>query len=146
MKERSSEESKEKARERYHRNPKPKLTAEEERYHQNSDRKQSAEWEKYHKNPEPILSLKWQRYNENKAAMNSEEHRDGSIDSPAKIMRLQERPTDQHAARSKCYRKDNGLRKISTNKPQRYVYTLYVRIRLSDTIRILNMYMHACIL
>ncbi|KAL5478214.1 hypothetical protein EMCRGX_G025113 [Ephydatia muelleri] len=34
-------------------------------------------------------------------------------------MRLQERPTDQHAARSKCYRKDNGLRKIPTNKPQR---------------------------
>ena len=134
MKERSSEESKEKARERYHRNPKPKLTAEEERYHrnpkpkltaeeeryhQNSDRKQAAEWGKYHKN----LSLKWQRYNENKAAVNSAEHRDGSIASPAKIMRLQERPTDQHAARSKCYRKDNGLRKISTNKPQRYVRT-----------------------
>ena len=46
------------------------------------------------KNPEPILSLKRQRYNENKAAMNSAEHRDGSIASPAKIMRLQERPTD----------------------------------------------------
>ena len=38
LKERSSEESKEKARERYHRNPEPKLTAEEERYHQNFDR------------------------------------------------------------------------------------------------------------
>ena len=55
-------------------------------------------------------------------------------------MRLQERPTDQHAAR---YRKGNELRKASTNQPQRYV-----RIRLSDTIRILgrmNMYMYACI-
>ena len=118
MKERSSEESKDKARERYHRNPKPKLTAEEERYHQNSDRKQAAEWEKYQKNPEPMLSLKRQRYNENKAAVNSAEHRDGSIASPAKIMRLQERPTDQHAARSKCYRKDNGLRKIGMHKCQ----------------------------
>ena len=104
------------------RNTSTKLTAEEERYHQNSDRKQPAEWEKYHKNPEPILSLKRQRYNENiKVAMNSAEHRDDSIASPAKRMRLQERPTDQHAARSKCYRKDNELRKISTNKPQRYV-------------------------
>ena len=86
LKERSSEESKEKARERYHRNPEPKLTAEEERYHRNShrnsDRKQAAEWEKYHmqeRYPEPILSLKRQLYNENKAAMNSAEHRDGSI-------------------------------------------------------------------
>ena len=135
MKERSSEESKEKARERYHRNPKPKLTAEEERYPQNSDGKEAAEWEKYHKNPKPILSLKRQRYNENIAAMNSAEHRDGSIASPAKMMGLQERPTDQHAARSKCCRKDNGFRKISTNKPQRYTYA---RIRLSDTIRILT--------
>ena len=55
LKEWSSEESKENARERYHRNPEPKLTAEEERYHQNSDQKQTADWEKYHKNPEPIL-------------------------------------------------------------------------------------------
>ena len=64
LKERSSEESKEKARERYHRNPKPKLTAEEERYHRNSDRKQAAEWEKYHKNVTPsqyYLTLKRQR-------------------------------------------------------------------------------------
>ena len=89
LKERSSEESKEKSRERYHRNPEPKL---------------AAEGEKYHNNPEPILSLKRQRYNENKAAMNSAEHWDGSIASPAKRMRLQERPTDQHAARSKCHR------------------------------------------
>ena len=111
LKERSSEESKEKAR---------------ERYHQNSDHKQTAEWEKYHKNPEPILSLKRQRYNENKAVMNSAEHRNDSISSPAKRMRLQERPTDQHAVRSTCYRKGNELRKVSTNKPQRTMR--YVRI------------------
>ena len=126
LKERSSEESKEKAR---------------ERYHQNSDHKQTAEWEKYHKNPEPILSLKRQRYNEKKAVMNSAEHRDDSIASPAKRMRLQERPTDQHAALSNCYPQGN---EISTNKPQRYV-----RIRLSDTILILgwmNVYMYACII
>ena len=60
-------------------------------------------------------------WDENKAAMNSAEHRDDSIASPAKRMRLQERPTDQHAARGKCDHKDNELRKISTNKPQRYV-------------------------
>ena len=139
LKELSSEERKEKARERYHRNPEPKPTAEEERYHQNSDQKQTAEWGKYHKNPEPILSLKRQRYNE---AMNSAEHRDDSIASPTKRMRLQERPTDQHAARSKCYRKLRimGLERYLPINPK----GTYVRIRLSDTIRILNMYMHAC--
>ncbi|KAL5478213.1 hypothetical protein EMCRGX_G025110 [Ephydatia muelleri] len=114
--------------------PEPKLTAEEERYHQNSDRKQAAEWEKYHKNPEPIvgLSLKQQRYNENKAAMNSAEHRDDSIASPAKRIRLQERPTDQHAARGKCDHKDNELRKKSTNKPQRRFYSATVWGKVSS--------------
>ena len=86
-----------------------------------------------------------QRYNENKAVMNSAEHRDDSISSPAKRMRLQERPTDQHGARSTCYRKGNELRKVSTNKPQRYV-----RIRLRDTIRILGRmntdeHVHVCV-
>ena len=122
LKERSSEEQRKGSR-KISSDPEPKLTAEEERYHQNSDRKQAAVWEKYHKNPEPILglSLKRQRYNENKAATNSAGHRDDSIASPAKRMRLQERPTDHHAARGKCDHKDNELRKISTNKPQRYV-------------------------
>ena len=117
LKERSSEESKEKARERYHLNPEPKLTAEEERYHQNSDRKQTAEWEKYHNNPEPKQTAerekyrKRQRYNENSAVINTAEHLDDIIASPSvKRMRSQELPTDQHAARGKC---------TSTNKLQR---------------------------
>ena len=136
LKERSSEESKEKARERYRQNPEPKLIVEEERYHQNSDRKQ------VHKNPEPILSLKQQQYNENNAAMNSAEHRDNSIASPAKRMGLQERPQINMLHEANATARIMGLERYLPINPK----GTYVRIRLSDTIRILNMYMHACII